>query len=598
MAKFIKLKCVLMSFVLIITAIFISTPLAVFSETVKVGYIFETGVNIREKATTSSNAVKKVSEIYVTVTGSKNDEKSAKNPETNKVYIWYEISFKSSSETFKGFVREDLIKVTEYKLDTDFAQKLKSFPESYHDDLILLHAMYPNWTFTADKVPKSLKNSVADQDELFRKVVQSEYNSWRSMRKGCYSWSKNKFVETDTGGWYGASREVIAYYMDPRNFLNPNDIFQYMQQTFDAKSQNLAGIELILDGSFMDATISDKSDKFNGKRFAEVILEAAKQSSVNPYVLASTIIQEQGRDGGTLSKGVTYKKKTVYNFFNYGASGANEEEVVENGKKYAYNNNWNTRSVAIIEGSKKYGSGYIKVGQDTYFYKNYNILNPDNLSHQYAQNVADSLNSSRILRSAYSGENDLKLNFRIPVYTSYPSSVSKLPSKSQKLNNYYFDDISADGLTPSYDRYTLEYALSVDGDTQISVTLPNGASLTSDDTFKLKKGENEVKLVIKSQTGYKNTYVINVDAEKECKLTLDIIKNTDSQDDAKVVLGDTNGDKKVTTSDLANVRLHLLKLIKLKDSNLKGADTNGDGKITTSDLANIRLHLLKLIKLK
>lgn len=594
--RFSKTKSVLMAFLIAISAFYINFNINVVAETVKIGYVAETGVNIRKDAGVNSDSLLKVSQAYLKVSGSKKDIKSTKNPNTKSVYIWYAVSYTSAGATVSGYIREDYITVKSYTLDSSFSKKLTDFPESYHNDLILLHAIFPNWTFTADKVKESFLQSVSREDMLFYKLVQSSYNSWRSMRKGCYDWTEKKFVETDSGGWYGASREVIAYYMDPRNFLNPNDVYQFLSQSFNAKTQTVTGIEEIVGGTFLDAKISDKNDEFYGKRYAEVIYSAAKKSGVNAYVLASTIIQEHGSGGSTLSKGVSYKSKTVYNFFNYGASGSTSSQVLENGKKYAYDQKWFTPTESIVGGAIKYGSGYIAAGQDTYFYKNFNVLDFENIWHQYAQNVADSLNSSKILKSAYVEDRDLALNFRIPVYTSISSSVSALPDKNSKLNNYYFTDINVTGLTPSFNKYTYEYALSVNGDTTVNLKLPDGASFTGNSSVSLKKGNNEVSLTVKSQTGYKNTYLINVDATKKCTLYLSAGGTANTT--ASVVCGDTNSDGKVTIGDLANVRLHLLNLITLTGDNLSGADTNGDGKITIGDLANIRLHLLKLITLK
>jgi hypothetical protein len=114
--------------------------------------------------------------------------------------------------------------------------------------------------------------------------------------------------------------------------------------------------------------------------------------------------------------------------------------------------------------------------------------------------------------------------------------------------------------------------------------------------FKLKKGENAVKLKIKSATGYTNTYTINVFAEMPATLSLMI--NDDTVTEKQVMRGDTNGDNKINLNDLTNIKLHLLGKITLKADNLKGADTNKDNKITTTDLANVKLHLLGKFILK
>ncbi len=600
MNKFLRLNSLFLSFVILFMTIFVSTT--VNAEIIKIGIITEPGENkvgiiVRSDSSTKSDRVANVPDkTVVTVLDSKEEIEKTINPDTQKIYIWYKITYVTSGNTVTGYVRENFVEVSEYNTDPTFEEQLKEFPTAYHDALKSLHAMYPNWIFRADKVPNSLESAVKLQTgTLFRKLVHNKYISWRSMEKGYYDWS-DKVWFTNSGGWYGASREVITYFMDPRNFLNANDIYMYMQQKYDANTQTVDGVKQIIKGTFLDAKISDKNDDYNGKTYAEVIIAAAKESKVNPYVLASTLIQEQGTKGSTLSSGVTYKKKTVYNFFNWGASGSTNEDVINNGAKYAYDAGWFIRSKAIIEGAKKYSSGYITDGQDTYFYKNFNVLDPENTWHQYAQNVEDSYSSAKKLQKMYADKKDINLTFRIPVYKSLPKKVSPLPAKNDKYNNYYFDTIKVSGLTPSFSRFTYEYSLSVSDDTSVYVKVPTGASITSADSFSLKKGDNTVKLVVKSETGYKNTYVINVDASKACTLSITTKKPTVETPNVKV--GDANGDGKISLSDLAKIRLHLLKEITLKGDNLTGADANKDGKISLSDLAKVRLHLLGEIILK
>ncbi len=523
MKKVKKLTAFLLTFILILGVIPF-TAFTVSAESYKIGYISGNGVNIREKATTASDAVAKVSKLTVNVLDSVKDANGATKTVTDKdgkekqvVYTWYNVSYTKDSKTVKGYVREDLITVKKYTIDSSFKKKLSAFPESYHNDLMLLHAIYPNWKFVADKVPTTFTEAVAAQDTEFRKLVDTSYNSWRSMREGCFNWSTNKFVKTD-GGRYGAEKKVIAYYMDPRNFLNANDIYVYMQQSFDDDSQTKDGIEEIVDGTFLDAKITDKKDKYYNKKYATAIRYAAKKSGVNAYVLAATIIQEQGTKGTTFTNGkAEHKDKKVYNFFNFNASGTTDKDILKNGSKYAYEQGWFTPTESILGGAKKYASGYISVGQDTYFYKNYNVLNPDKLWHQYAQNVADSLSSSTRLKTTYSALYDMALTFRIPVFESLPSSVSKLPSKSQKYNNYYFEDLAADGQI-NYNYYTTKYSLNVDGDVKVYYKLHDGATYQSDDVFPLKKGVNTISLKLKSQTGVSKTYKLTVTAQKDATL--------------------------------------------------------------------------------
>ncbi len=593
MNKIIKLVSFIISLSIIIFCFY--TPVVNCKETVITeGYIFGNNVNIRKSPSTSSGSSGRVSTVNTTVLGSKKDSKNTINPETKKEYIWYNVTLNYLGEDITGYVREDLIDIHTYTIADTFKEQLALFPKSYKSYLKELNEKYPNWVFISEKVPQNFADSVALQDNLFYKLVKTDYNSLRSLRKGCYNWSTGKFVETDSGGWYGASREVIAFYMDPRNFLNINNIFIFMQQSYDSKIQTLDSVKDIVKDTFLDSKISDKNDEYYNKSYAEVILIAAKKSLVNPLVLAATILQEQGTKGSTLSKGAEYNKTTVYNFFNFGAAGSTALQVLNSGKEFAYSRGWTTPSKSIIGGAISYENGYHSRGQDTYFYKNFNVLHPYETNHQYAQNVADSVNSAKFLKNIYSEMNDAKLYFRIPVFEDLPTDVSTLPKSNSKLNNYYFSDIDVDGLTPSFNRYTYEYSLSISGNTTVTLKLPKGASFVSDESVSVKKGQKTIKLKVKSETGYFNTYVLNVEALKSSTITF----SHNSVVTSTVQKGDCTGDGKITILDLANVRLHLLDIIKLKGNNLKGADTNSDDKVTILDLANIRLHLLGITKIK
>ena len=577
--------------------------------------------------------------------------------------------------------------------------------------------------------------------------MENQYYSWRSMDNNYYNWNNGSYIVTD-GRWYGASREVIAYYMDPRNFLNSNDAYIFMKQSYDSKSQSIVGLRELLKGRFLENTYADPNDLLYYGDYAYVIMEAAKQSGVNPYILASTIIQEQGSQGSKFAHGVQYEVSkgnfvTVYNFFNFGVSGTTEADKLKNGAEYAYKAGWTTRSAAIIGGAKKYADGYVNqnpqnpyYNQDTYFYKNYNILNPKKLNHQSAQNVADQVASAAILRKMYTNNTETYLTFRIPVYkdNTLPSLPAIAPIKTADQNNYYFNAIEVDGLTPSFSRYVYSYALQVEGDTSVYVNVPLTATITSEMSFNLTQGDNKVILTVKSATGYTNDYVINVNALNDCVLTITTEKpqppddvgggdNQDTitvgtitepgtnktgvnmradagtassigkiyllQDGTKVTVngtkediegvinpvaekiyvwynvkysdgsttytgyvredmitvttqsitppegdngdngddptppesgdggdgngdeiitppdppappapvikkGDVNGDGKISLSDLAAVRLHLLEITILSGDSLTAADCTGDGAVSLSDLAAIRLHLLEI----
>lgn len=582
---------------------------------VMIGTITEPGENkvgviIRPDAKREGKVITIADKTIVTVTGSKNDLNNEKNAATNKAYVWYAVTYTNSSKTYSGYIREDMITVKQYKIDNTFKEKLKDFPESYHESLIVLHAQYPNWIFEANNIVLTYDEAVKLESEYPKKLIMNSYLSWASMDKNWYNWSTGTYVKADDN-LYGASREVISYYMDPRNFLNSNDIYTFMKQSYDNRVQTLEGVRALIKGRFLEKTYTDPKDTAYGGDYALVIMEAAKQTSVDPYALVATIIQEQGTNGTNFTNGsMTYNGVTVYNFFNFGASGDSAAEIQKNAAEYAYNAGWTTRSAAIIGGAKKYSSGYVNsspsnpyYNQDTEFYKHFNLLNPKKIgdqytiSHQYAQNIQAHASESNIFKNQYSNNHSATLIFRIPVYknNSLPKTPVSLPPKNNNTNNYYLNVIEVDGLTPSFSRYTYSYALEIKGDKTIYVNAPKTASITSKMTFNLIKGKNNVVITVKSETGYTNDYTINVNALADCVLTITTEKPPTTK--PKILNGDTDCNGNIDLSDLTNISLYLANRVELSEDGKVGADTDNDDDIDLADLTNISLHLAGYINL-
>lgn len=592
MKKAVKLLSLALSVILIVSSLFIMPVSAA-----TMGRVTGTSVRIRDKATTNgSKILKEVSYVTVEVLGTVN---------TGESYPWYKVKYDGVTGYMYGEWLE-IIKPTPSTPEADktFEESLKDFPTSYHDALKALHKVYPNWRFVADKLTMSFETALSNEATGFRKVVYYDDNavSWRTMGPTVYDWVKGTWVLKE-GSWTGASREYVAYYMDPRNFLDADQIYMFLDQSYDAAKQNEEGVRTILKGTFMENKYSDPNDTAYGGDYAKVIMEAAKQSGVNPYVIAATFRQEQGVKASSLSSGTYPGYEGYYNFFNWNASGSTETAVIVNGLSYAKQQGWNTRSKSIIGGAIKYAADYVKEGQCTYFYKNYNLVNPPYYTHQFATNAADARAKGYGVRNTYKNDTSTALVFKIPVYTSMPSTKCALPAKSTKLNNYYFKNIQASGLTPSFDMYTYNYSLSVSGTTTLNLTVPDKASYASANSFALTKGLNTIKLSVKSETGYLNTYTINVASDRIATLKISVngkLLDGGSPEEPTTPtyrIGDTNSDNIIDIVDLANVQKHLLKKITLSGTNLLGADTDKDGNITIVDLANIQKHLLKKITL-
>ena len=585
MSRVNRFGCIVLSAVILFFTAFGSTFGLLGAVTAARGYVDATNVNIRADATTSSASYGQVSNVYVTVNGEKKGSDG---------YTWYNITYGSIT----GYIRGDYVVLISDETDKDFESQIAAFPESYRQYLRDLHAIYPNWKFYADNISMTLDEAVAL--EIGRKVSDTTDLSWRSMDLGSYNWNTGAWASSDGNGrWYYVSREVIKYYMDPRNFLNATYIYSYMKQDYDPSTQTEEGLKKIVAGTFLERGYSDPNDTACGGSYIKVIMAAAQKSDVNPYILASTIIQEQGVKGTSpLISGEYSGYEGYYNFFNIGATDGN---AVIGGLTRAKNEGWNTRSASIIGGAQFCGNSYVSKGQNTYFYMNYNIKDPGNLWHQYATAVHNAASSGSQTAKTYRDLKNAELDFLIPVYEDMPSAVSELPQKSGKLNNYYFSSISVSGLTPTFSRFTYDYDLKVSGNTTVKVTMPSGASYAGADSYALSAGRNIVRLKVRSQTGYTTDYVIDVNADKACILYIDsgkgIIDGNPAQPDnpaTTVMRGDANGDGKISISDLSRVQKHLLGLITLQGNEFVGGDANSDGKISISDLSKIQKHLLGL----
>ncbi len=584
MSKKIKTISVILCLILTISSIFSFPALSAETPTEKLidnktAYVNGEDVNIRSTYSTSGTKLGKVTGDYVTVKASYTFSDGT---------VWYKIVYGS----IEGYMHGDYIHIIEPVVpEGTFAEQLATFPESYREALTLLHSIYPNWNFVADYIDIDFSTAVYNETLGHRKLVNMTGDgiSWRALGPENYNWSKGTW-NTYSGNWTDASKEIIEYYMDPRNFLDTTSIYMFMQQSYREGTATEEELAEFVEGSYLGKGFpAEQDDPIYEGSYVKVILDAAKQANVNPYVLASTLLLEQGRDGGSdLISGTTEKYPGYYNFFNYKASG---DDVIGNGLAYAKQQGWDSRSKSIIGGAKLYASGYIAIGQDTYYYKDFDIQDANPYTHQYAQSIYDHRSSAKLIREVYLEKTNLALTFRIPVYKNMYEQAPKQPAENSTLNNYYFKEISVSGLSPAFSMYTQKYTLSVSGDTTVYVKVPDKALYSGEATYSLKKGTNEIKLPVRSQSGYDNYYTITVTAAKDCTLTV-------STDGKKIVRGDANDDGAIDIVDIAAVKMHILGKRTLTGNALLNGDANDDGAIDIIDIAAIKLHILGKLTLK
>ena len=144
------------------------------------------------------------------------------------------------------------------------------------------------------------------------------------------------------------------------------DVLAFEQLSYNSDVHNLRGVEGIIGGTWMDKSeLEDGSCA--GYTYAQVILQSGISSGVSPYHLASRIFQEQGFMGNSPLISGQYG---VYNYYNIGAYGSTNQQVINSGVNYARNKGWTTRFKALMEGAEFIGKNYILRGQDvTYLFR-------------------------------------------------------------------------------------------------------------------------------------------------------------------------------------------------------------------------------------
>ena len=297
---------------------------------------------------------------------------------------------------------------TEPVTDEQFAQYLdnEGFPDSYKVRLTELHKAHPNWVFAAYKTDVAWSTALSRQTSGSTSLVSGSFPS--SYRDGKKQYEK---------GWYKASSKVVAYYMDPRNFLNETSIYMFEDLTFKKQYQTASVVSAILSPTKLPA---------NGFT-AGIFVKAGELSNVSPVFLASRARQETG-NGSDAITGTKVLGTKVYNCFNIGAFGGTNP--LYNGLLYAYAKGWTTPQKAVEGGAKELSKNYISQGQYTGYYQRFNVRNGANKvgTHQYMTNIMAPYSEAVSTKTSYTkyGITSQPLVFEIPIYEGMPAST-KLP---------------------------------------------------------------------------------------------------------------------------------------------------------------------------
>ena len=276
-------------------------------------------VTVRKSATTSSASVDTLSlGVNVIITQTVRDAVNT-GCSTNK---WYKILYYNNKV---GYVCSKYLTNKSITVATDeeyaAAMRTAGFPDSYIPYLTYLHIKYPNWRFVATNT--KLNFATAVDAEEGKNYMQTTNDNYRTSNK-----------PAEGSSWFKVNEGVIAFYMDPRNWLTKERIFMFEKLDFE-NSYDSQYPQLIKNIFGTGALGADT--------YTIPMYTYSKQYGISPTHVASRIRLEVGPNGGTATSGgsFTYKGKTYsgyYNFFNIGAYEQDGYSAVTMGLVRAMNN--------------------------------------------------------------------------------------------------------------------------------------------------------------------------------------------------------------------------------------------------------------------
>ena len=476
-----------------------------------------------------------------------------------------------------------------------------NFNEIYPGYITLINTLvknHPTWTFNLYETGLDWNTVISNESKHGKNLVEVGYytSDW-----GC---SCNKAYDGED--WKCASHLAVSHMMDPRNFLNEYDVFQF--QELNSSNGDESAVRAMISGTFMD-TEDHRENSVKG------IMDAATTYNINPYFITSKIIQEQSSGGSVLSSGQGYDLNGdgvneyvgVYNLFNIGAYPTESAGTIENGLKYASSKGWTTMYQSIIDGAQFLKNEYIAKGQSTAYFQKFNVVDTNNLyTHQYMTNVWGAYSEGRIMRSKYIkyGIYDNQFVFTIPLYYNMPQMngelvyvnvtntltlrnapngsylldidagriVLRTEKATTKTGSYYYDKV----ITPYGQGYMArgeegvkEYLVPlnlIEPDVKVDTSTNNNFSEPDQNNTILAEPNVTVN---KLKEKYTNAIIIN---NQGTEITGDALIGTgakvkiDGVEKYTIVkLGDVNGDGEVDIIDMALVKRHISGRAKLTE---------------------------------
>lgn len=532
--------------------------------------------------------------------------------------------------------------------------KSKGFPDSYIEDLCKLKAVHPAWTFTPDFNGLDFGDSVFYQEYDKKSLIQSfneKTQGFLDTEYISYNYLTDTFIVKEGSNWYNASHDTVAYFVDPRNFFNEQEIFMFEQLDFNSNAHSEATVKNILAGR----DVLEKSS---------VIYNAGKTNNISPIYLASRIkLETTGNYTNYSIRGTAYGNYAhIYNPYNVGANGGAVDGITWAAGNNGYGTPWTTLDKGINGGAGFIRATYFARGQDTTYFQKFNTssyrtVNP--YTWQYQTNIQGPAVEAISTYNGYTATGYLEkaFHFVIPVYTNMPAKASPMPNEGNPNNHLKSITIGGKALTGfEHDKYTYDCEVST-GTVSVNISgevINKNAKITGAGTIKLTGDKTVVTLTVTAQNKSVQKYVISVIKSDKIDMSLDdilasmsapisgemliysagitidqfkaavskastsasvvvnaknattlstgdtvtIAKGNDKKTFNIVIKGDISGDGNIDIQDLLKVQKFILGYSDLAGPYFKAGDTNQDGLVNVTDLLRVQKHILGYITIK